>query len=98
MAPTAWVRCLSSHVLLVSLNPSSERTSHLWRNECPEPGSRPGPARTAHGNDRSPQLSLSGLHCNLAAVSADPEIGRHGASWPSNSAAADSLASAELRG
>lgn len=38
MAPNAQAGCLSAHVLPVSLNPSSERTSHLRRNECPKSG------------------------------------------------------------
>lgn len=61
--------CLSAHVLPVSLNPSSERTSHLRRNERPKSGGwrghRPHRLRQQHA---CPKLSVHGLHCGLAAV------------------------------
>lgn len=90
MAPTAWAKCLSAHVLLVSLNPSSDGTSWLRRTGRPV-------SQAAHGN------GMLALNCQFTRVTAirllsvaDPEIAKHGAAWPSNPA--DSVASAKLRG
>lgn len=76
-------------MLLVSLNLSSGRTSHPGGTSVlGRQGSWQGPALTAHGNSARththPALSAQELCCDLVAVSADPEIGRHGACWPAN--------------
>lgn len=98
MAPNAWAGCLSAHVLLVSFNLSSERTSYLRRNECPKPGGWKGwPSLTAYGN------SKPALHCQFMGFTIiwllslrDPKIATRRDSWPSNSAC--DLANTKIRG
>lgn len=79
MAPNAQAGCLSAHVLPVSLNPSSERTSHLRRNECPKSGGWGGlPSPTAYGNSR-PALNcqVRGFTVIRLLSMGDPEIAVH---------------------
>lgn len=79
MAPNARAGCLSAHVLPVFLNPSSERTSHLRRHECPKSGGWGGlPSPTAYGN------SMPALNCQFRGFAliwllsmGDPEIAAH---------------------
>lgn len=70
---------MSAHVLPVSLNPSSERTSHLRRNECPKPGGWRGlPSLPAYGN-RMPALNCQfvGFAIIRRLSMGDPEIAAH---------------------
>lgn len=57
-------------------------------NECPRSaGKLAGPGSDCPRQQRThthPALSAQELCCDLVAVSADPEIGRHGACWPAN--------------
>lgn len=79
MAPHARAGCLSAHVLPVSLNPSSERTSDLRRNARPKSGGGGGlPSPTAYGNHRP------ALNCQVRGFTGiwllsigDPEIAAH---------------------
>lgn len=79
MAPNAWAGCLSAHVLPVSLNPSSERTSDLRRNACPKSGGGGGlPSPTAYGNRRSAlNYQVRGFTGIWLLSIGDPEIAAH---------------------
>lgn len=89
MVPTAREKCLCTHVLLVSPNLSSRRTSHPGERVS-SVGREAGraqlrlPTATAHTYPAlsAQELSLGSGCCQLA----DPEIGRHEACWPSNTA------------
>lgn len=97
MAPNAWAGSLSAHVLLVSLNPSPERTSHLRRNECPKSGGWRGlQSLTAYGN-RKPALNCQfmGFTGIWLLSLGDPEIAAHRHSWPANPA--HDVANAKIR-
>lgn len=96
MAPTARASCLSTHVLLVSLNPSSERTSHLGRNEGPKQEAGEAWLRPPTATGCSPQLSLSRPRCNLAAVSGTSRNRQPSALRPANSLPGSSAGGAEL--
>lgn len=79
MAPNAQAGCLSAHVLPVSLNPSSERTSDLRRNARPKSGGGGGlTSPTAYGN-RRPALNcqVRGFTGIWLLSTEDPEIAAH---------------------
>ena len=76
MAPTAWTGSVSAHVLLVSLNLSSERTRHLRRNECPKSGGGRGLQSLTACGDSKPALNcqFTGFTVIWLLSPGDPEI------------------------